>query len=67
MKRTKHVMTAEEWDSLPITFGTEEAARAFSCTVRYAQAHAEELGGKRIAGRWVFAKPNVAVMLGLEI
>lgn len=65
MKSTQHTMTEQEWRDLPMTFGTEQAARAFGCTKRYAQMHAKDLGGVKVCGHWVFSKPNVAAMLGI--
>ena len=59
-------MTEEEWRSLPITFGVHDAARVLGCCVRYAQNHAEEFGGHLVGGKWLFSKPLIAEIVGLE-
>lgn len=66
MKAKQHTMTVEEWEEVPVTFGTEQAASVFGCTLRYVQNHAEELGGVKVAGHWVFSKPKTAAMLGIQ-
>lgn len=66
MKPNQHTMTENEWASIPVTFGTEQAARVFGCTLRYTQSHAKDLGGVKVAGHWVFSKPKVAAMLGIN-
>ncbi len=66
MKEEQHVMTESEWSEVPVTFGTSTAAKVFGCTLRYVQFHAEELGGVKVAGHWVFSKPKTAAMLGIQ-
>ena len=66
MKSEQHTMTVEEWNELPVTFGTEAAAKVFGCTLRHAQKHAEDLGGVKVAGHWVFSKPKTAALLGIK-
>ena len=66
MKAEQHAMTEQEWKSLPVTFGTEQSARLFGLSLNYVQHHAQELGGVKVAGHWVFSKPKAAAMLGLE-
>lgn len=66
MKTEQHNMSEQEWNEVPVTFGTEQAARVFGCTLRYVQTHAKDLGGVKVAGHWVFSKPKTAAMLGLE-
>ena len=65
MNKQTHAMPTSEWADLPITFGTAEVARVFGCTLHYAQTHARELGGVKVAKRWRFSKPKVAAMLGI--
>lgn len=66
MKPEQHAMTESEWTDVPVTFGSEIAAKVFGCTVRYVQAHAADLGGVKVAGHWVFSKPKTADMLGIK-
>lgn len=58
-------ITSEEWDALPVTFGSATMSRLLGTNVRYVQNHAAELGGNRIAGRWLFSKPRAAQLVGL--
>lgn len=66
MRATQHTMTEDEWANLPVTFGTEVAARVFGCTIRYVQTHPKELGAVKVAGHWIFSKPKTAEMLGIQ-
>lgn len=66
-KRTIHKhLTIEEWRRLPITLDVHDAALAYACSDRWASDHAEELGGHKFCGRWVFPKAKVAEILGIE-
>ena len=58
-------MSADEWSTLPVTFNASVMSRVCGCCLRYVQDHAEELGGRKVAGRWLFSKPLVADILGL--
>lgn len=42
---------------------TEEAARMLKCTDRWVRYRAESLGGRRIAGRWVFSRAEVVAQI----
>lgn len=58
-------MTGDEWRELPVTFGINDMARLARCNWRYASDHAAELGGRKIAGRWLFSKSEAAALLGI--
>ena len=58
-------ITEAEWEALPVTFGVTTMARLMRCNVRYVQDHAAELGGRKVVGRWLFSKTNVADLLGI--
>ena len=60
-------MSASEWNSLPVTFGCDVAARLYLASPRYVSDHAEEFGGRMIAGKWHFTKSRVAEILGLDM
>lgn len=59
-------LTEEEWRDLPITVDRFDMARALVCSPRWVADHAEELGGRKICGRWVFSKRELAKILGIE-
>lgn len=62
------VLTQEYWDGLPFQFGVDEMTKVIGAkNIRYTQNHAKELSGVKLAGRWVFFKPNVAKLIGLEV
>jgi len=65
-KPVRKPVSEEEWAGLPLTFHTDVMARLLGCNERYVQNHATELGGRLIARRWVFSKPNAAKLLGLD-
>ena len=66
MPRTKvRPMTEDEWRELPVTLDRFTVARLMDCTPRYVCDHAEEFGGRKIAGRWLFSKARIAKMLGM--
>lgn len=54
-----------EWKSIPVTFGVQIMARLIHSNKRYVQNHAEELGGRKIGGRWLFSKIRTAELLGM--
>ena len=60
-------MSADEWSALPVTFDAAIMSRVCGCCLRYVQDHATELGGRKVAGRWLFSKPVVAELLGLTL
>lgn len=60
-------MTDAEWRDVPVTFGSDVAARLFCTTPRNCTIHGEELGGTLVCGRWVFSKQKVAEILGLSV
>lgn len=59
-------LSVEEWERLPLTFGVHEMARIIGCGTRYANDHAEELGGRKVGGKWLFTKKGAAGLLGLD-
>ena len=59
--------TMEDWESTPFQIGAPTMAKIVGSNLRWVQNHAKELGGVKLAGRWVFFKPRVAQMLGLEV
>lgn len=59
-------VTETEWQSMPITFGTSVLARLLGSDARYVSNHAEELGGRKLAGKWVFSKTKTAELIGLN-
>lgn len=58
-------MSIEEWESLPLTFGCDVVSRASGLCTRYVQNHPQEFGGRKLGGKWVFSKPQVAKALGI--
>ena len=60
-------LSSDEWRELPVTFGITEMARLVRCNWRYVSDHAAELGGHKVAGRWLFSKNAAADLLGLEV
>lgn len=46
----------DAWD---ITMGTSEAAAMLGATPRWVQRHADELGGRLVAGRWLFRENDI--------
>ena len=65
-KRIKSTgLTDAEWEALPVTFDAPTMARLIRCNTRYVQNHAEELGGRKIADRWIFSKTRAAELLGM--
>lgn len=58
-------MTEEEWRALPVTFGADPMSRLARTNWRWTVDHAAELGGRKIAGRWLFSKSEVAKLLGI--
>lgn len=65
-KRIESVgLTEAEWEALPVTFDAPTMARVILSNLRYVQNHAKELGGRKVAGRWVFTKTRTAELLGM--
>lgn len=60
-------MTSDEWRELPVTFGINDMTRLTRSNWRWTSDHAAELGGRKIAGRWLFSKSEVAKLLGIEV
>lgn len=58
-------MSEDEWRALPVTFGITAMARLTRTNWRYASDHAAELGGRKVAGRWLFSKSEAAKLLGI--
>lgn len=58
-------ITEAEWEALPVTFGASTMARILHTNVRWVQNHPEKLGGRKVAGRWLFSKARVAEFLDL--
>lgn len=53
-------LTVLDWVSMPYVFGTKDMARLIGAGRSWTKAHASELGGRKLKGRWVFTKANVA-------
>lgn len=60
-------MSAEEWLDTPVIFGVDVMSHVCGYGLRFVQNHAEELGGRKVGGRWLFSKPVVAQLLGLTL
>ena len=60
-------MSTSEWEMLPATFGAKDMSRICRTSLRFVQNNAEKLGGHKVAGQWLFNKPDVAKMLGLPM
>lgn len=58
-------LSVAEWEALPVTLDAPTVARAIRSNTRFIQNHAEELGGIKLAGRWIFSKARIAELLGL--
>lgn len=59
-------MSVDEFERLPLCIGAKDAARVFGFCQRYMQDHGSDFGGRMIGGRWCFAKPVLAEMLGIR-
>ena len=64
-RKNRTPLSEYEWSCLPVTFGVEDMARACCASKRWANDHAAELGGRKVAGRWTFSKSKVAKLLGI--
>lgn len=64
-KTVSNRLSMEEWAQLPITFGGDAVAKVLGVNLRYVQNHAEELGGVKLGGKWLFSKPRVAALVGI--
>ena len=66
MPKTKGSFTQEQWDAVPMLFGSKVMAEIVDCGMQYVQRHGDELGGQKVAGKWLFTKAATAKMLGIE-
>ena len=62
---TTNPMSADEWAAVPVVFDAAVMSRVCGYCLRFVQNHAEELGGRKVGGRWLFSKPVVAQLFGL--
>ena len=58
-------ISEKEWEEWPVILFVPDVARLFDSTPRYVNDHAQELGGVKRAGKWVFAKRRIAEQLGI--
>ena len=65
-KSCKAALSREEWDALGQTLETKQMAEAIHASTRYVHRHAAELGGRMVAGKWLFSKKQVADLLGID-
>ena len=65
MPKTKHASTQDEWDAIPLLFGSKVMSEIIDCGMQYVQRHGDELGGRKVAGKWLFTKPATAELLGI--
>ena len=66
MPKTTHSLTQEQWDTVPLLFGSKVMSEIIDCGMQYVQKHGKELGGHKVAGKWMFTKNDTARLLGLE-
>jgi hypothetical protein len=64
-RKRQQALTEYEWNNLPITLSIDDMARACCTSRRWVSDHAAELGGRKIAGRWMFPKSETAKLLGI--
>lgn len=55
-----------EWRELPIVLDCIQTARALNCCARWVSDNAESLGGRKVAGHWIFGKDAIAKFIGIE-
>ena len=65
-KAKRTYLTQAEWDALPLMFEADVASRVYGTSWRWTIDHATELGGRKVANRWLYSKREVAAILGIE-
>ena len=66
-KRKTISVTFADVANMPISRDAVEAAEMMGTTAKYMRTHAEEYGGKLIAGQWRFPTKRLLAELGLEV
>ena len=65
-RKQEQPYSPEEWAQLPVTLDCIQVARALGCCARWVSDHGAEIGGRKVAGRWVFGKGKIAALVGIE-
>lgn len=59
-------MSESEWQALPVMLRVDDVAKVLGTRPRWVSDHAEELGGRLFADRWMFPKGAIAEILGIR-
>lgn len=65
-KRSQCSITLKDWKKLPILLTVEDVADILGVRSRWVSTHATELGGRKVAARWVFPKAALSELLGID-